>query len=386
MRDPRIVLAALLVLMPALSAQGPESEPSSMFDQPLTAIQGTDLQVERQMSWVPYPMLALMGKVQGTVRLRIMIGPEGNVLGARALEGPRELRGPAEADARKFRFKPIQVQGKPAFAVAETGFPYSLNSERVDPAGRTVTGYVLHVETRVPTWEGKVDLSFIRADVQARLGALGLEARDPATADPDATLDLTLHLTGKDGLDLAWRASLARHQKTERNVPGEPVRVWKVQRRTYLPSGEHAEKSCRGLIGTMLDELIPRSLSRPDLLSLLLHEGDPAFGVPAWDPAKRAAFATRPGYFDLSAMRISYQPPAPPYPPLAKAARIQGTVIVEIVVDPQGTVVSARAMEGPVELRQVAEDYALLWRYEPALLDGVPHAARLRLTMPFRLR
>ena len=388
MRYHRIVLATLLVLVPTLSAQGPASEPPSLFDQPLTAIRGADLQVERQLSWVPYPMLALMGKVQGIVHLRIMIGPEGNVLGARALEGPRELRGPAEADARKFRFKPVRVQGKPVYAVAETGFPYSLNSERVDPAGKTVTGYVLHVETEVPTWEGKVDLAFIRADVQARLGALGLEARNPATADPEATLDLTLHLKGKNSLDLTWRASLAKYLKTEKNVPGDPVRVWKVQRRTYLASGDHAEKSCRGLLGTMLDELVPGSLSRPDMLSLLMHEGDPAFGGPAWDPVKCAAFATRPGSvdFDLSAMRINYQPPAPPYPPLAKAARIQGTVIVEILVDPQGAVVSARAVEGPLELRQVAEDYALQWRFEPALLDGVPHSARLRLTMPFRLR
>ncbi len=38
--------------------------------------------------------------------------------------------------------------------------------------------------------------------------------------------------------------------------------------------------------------------------------------------------------------------PAPPYPPIAKAARAQGTVTVQIVVDEEGRVISAQAISG----------------------------------------
>jgi TonB family protein len=333
-------------------------------------------------------MLAVIGNIQGIVNLRVLVGPEGNVLGAKALKGPRELLGSAEADIRRCRFKPVLAQGKPVFAVAEVGFPYTLKNERVDPEAKPVTGYVLHVETDVPSWEGKVDFEYIRRDVQTRLGELGLEPRNPATADPDATLDLTLQLTGTNSLDLTLRSSLAKYWLAEKNAPGEPMRVWRLQRRTYLTSKTYAEKSYRGLIGSVLDRLMPVSPYLPDLLSLLANQGDPAFGLPTWDPVKLTAFLGAPKSvdFDFSSMKVSYQPPPPPYPSFAKIARIQGTVVVEILVDPMGTVVTSKAISGPDELRQVAEDYAIQWRFEPALLDGVPQTARLKLTMPFRLR
>lgn len=89
--------------------------------------------------------------------------------------------------------------------------------------------------------------------------------------------------------------------------------------------------------------------------------------------------------FDFSQVRIKYQPPAPAYPPMAKMARIQGTVVVEITIGPDGLPASAVAKEGPAQLRQHAENYAMKWRFEPALLNGQPQYARFKLIMPFRL-
>lgn len=90
--------------------------------------------------------------------------------------------------------------------------------------------------------------------------------------------------------------------------------------------------------------------------------------------------------FDFSQIKIKLQPPPPPYPAMAKIAKIQGTVVVEIVVGPDGVPVSAHALDGPPQLRPTAENYAMQWRFEPALLNGVPQYARFKLTMPFRLR
>ena len=85
-------------------------------------------------------------------------------------------------------------------------------------------------------------------------------------------------------------------------------------------------------------------------------------------------------------IKVKYSPPAPPYPPLAKIAHIQGNVVVEIVVGPDGIPVSARAVEGPTQLRAMAEDYAMKWKFEPAMSNGVAQSARFKLTLNFKLK
>jgi protein TonB len=90
--------------------------------------------------------------------------------------------------------------------------------------------------------------------------------------------------------------------------------------------------------------------------------------------------------FDFSQIKIKYQPPAPPYPPLAKIAKIQGTVVVQVTIGLDGIPVKATAIDGPPQLRQYAENYAMQWKFEPAMLNGVPQMAKFTLTMPFRLK
>jgi len=62
--------------------------------------------------------------------------------------------------------------------------------------------------------------------------------------------------------------------------------------------------------------------------------------------------------------------PAPPYPPIAKAANIQGTVAVQIVIDEQGRVVSAKATSGPPLLLNAAVQAAYRARFTPTVLGG----------------
>ncbi|GLH69216.1 hypothetical protein GETHPA_07490 [Geothrix rubra] len=90
--------------------------------------------------------------------------------------------------------------------------------------------------------------------------------------------------------------------------------------------------------------------------------------------------------FDFRQIRVAHQPEPPAYPAEAKARRIQGTVVVSLVVGTDGVPESAEALEGPDELRPTAVAYAKGWRFEPAQVDGKPVKARFKLTMPFRLR
>jgi TonB family protein len=54
---------------------------------------------------------------------------------------------------------------------------------------------------------------------------------------------------------------------------------------------------------------------------------------------------------------------APVYPPIARAANVQGEVIVSVTVNDRGDVVTALAMEGHPLLRKAAEAAALKWKF-----------------------
>jgi protein TonB len=64
--------------------------------------------------------------------------------------------------------------------------------------------------------------------------------------------------------------------------------------------------------------------------------------------------------------------PAPPYPAIAKAAHVQGAVAVQVLIDEQGRVVSAKATSGHPLLLQAATQAAYQARFTPTLLGGMP--------------
>ena len=64
--------------------------------------------------------------------------------------------------------------------------------------------------------------------------------------------------------------------------------------------------------------------------------------------------------------------PQPPYPAIARAGRISGTVEVEVVVDESGKVIWAEAVSGHPLLMQSAVAAARQWVFEPMKLRGQP--------------
>ncbi len=64
--------------------------------------------------------------------------------------------------------------------------------------------------------------------------------------------------------------------------------------------------------------------------------------------------------------------PAPSYPDMAKRARAEGKVEVEVVIDTNGKVISAKAVKGPAALQAAAEQAARMARFTPTLLTGQP--------------
>lgn len=75
----------------------------------------------------------------------------------------------------------------------------------------------------------------------------------------------------------------------------------------------------------------------------------------------------------------------PKYPALAVQTHMEGTVIVDAVIDEHGDVVEARVVSGPPLLIQSALDAVRHWKYEPTYLNDEPISVQLNVTVSFRL-
>jgi len=144
---------------------------------------------------------------------------------------------------------------------------------------------------------------------------------------------------------------------------------------------------------------IPDRIFRPDA-------PEPPFIVAnaAWDPNSAAPsgpgspFGSRPGprvvHPDANAsVRVSsmieagllVQKTPPIYPPIPRAMRMQGTVVLAATISKNGTIENLRVTSGPEGLQQAAVDAVRTWRYRPYLLDGQPVEVETTINVIFTL-
>lgn len=75
----------------------------------------------------------------------------------------------------------------------------------------------------------------------------------------------------------------------------------------------------------------------------------------------------------------------PDYPSLARQARIQGSVILQATISPNGTIENMQAVSGHPWLIRAAMDAVKQWRYRPYLLNNEPVEVETRITVNFTL-
>jgi protein TonB len=82
--------------------------------------------------------------------------------------------------------------------------------------------------------------------------------------------------------------------------------------------------------------------------------------------------------------KLKAVPPA--YPEAAVASRIEGVVILECLISPQGRVTEVKVLRGVPLLEEAALDAVRRWVYTPTLMDGVPVPVIMTVTVRFDLR
>jgi TonB family protein len=77
--------------------------------------------------------------------------------------------------------------------------------------------------------------------------------------------------------------------------------------------------------------------------------------------------------------------PKPLYPLIAQAARVSGTVIIDITIGTHGRVVGTRVTSGPAMLQQAAVDSVKKWTFKHFTDKGEPVQAETQVAIPFKL-
>lgn len=75
----------------------------------------------------------------------------------------------------------------------------------------------------------------------------------------------------------------------------------------------------------------------------------------------------------------------PTFPPLARAARIQGSVQLRALISRQGTIENLQVASGHPMLVAAAVDAVKQWRYRPYILNGDPVEVETQITVNFIL-
>jgi protein TonB len=76
---------------------------------------------------------------------------------------------------------------------------------------------------------------------------------------------------------------------------------------------------------------------------------------------------------------------APQYPAIARAARVDGTVVLAATIAKSGAIENLHVVSGPPLLTSAAMDAVRTWRYRPYLLNGEPVEVETTVRVVFHL-
>jgi periplasmic protein TonB len=153
-----------------------------------------------------------------------------------------------------------------------------------------------------------------------------------------------------------------------------------IETRSHLPlfhptlGSPPEEAPATALIGPGMTADIPAALS----------SGGPSTGVARIAVASPRASKPLPISTGVSAGMI-LTPIRPVYPAMAKAARVQGAVVVSAVISRTGTIESLRVISGPPMLQSAAIEAIRAARYQPYRLNGEPTEVETTITVNFRI-
>jgi len=276
---------------------------------------------------ISYPASALAKGVEGTVVAQVTLDASGNVTDARVLSGPDELRKVVLQSVLQWHFTREAANGMRQVSVT---------FQAPEPTGQQA----------------------LRGDFSSVPGGLraGIVAGVPGAGRTPMTVKSIQAYGLPDQARAELLASLPVHVG-DTLTPEAMVRIAAAARQY----DEHLSVQTEG------------SGSEADVLIV----------------APGAAMSRQPSA--AAAVRVTQAQPAlirqipPVYPPLAKQARIQGTVVMNATIARDGTVQNLTMVSGHPLLAQAAMDAVRQWVYQPTLLNGEPVGVETEIDVNYTL-
>ena len=106
--------------------------------------------------------------------------------------------------------------------------------------------------------------------------------------------------------------------------------------------------------------------------------------IPYTPPVETKGIVVDPGQ-DLNQWPELVMSPMPAYPMFALDAGIQGTVLLHALVDRDGRVEAVEVLEPVTALTESAKHGVMQWEFKPAMKDGQPVEAWVRVPITFNL-
>jgi TonB family protein len=101
--------------------------------------------------------------------------------------------------------------------------------------------------------------------------------------------------------------------------------------------------------------------------------------------AQSSVTITAPAVDEKAAMENRTTFVDPVYPPIAKAAHVTGTVVLQLEIEPDGTVGQVKIISGPEMLKATSVDAVKQWHYKPFSSEGSPSTVSTTVSIPFTL-
>ena len=171
--------------------------------------------------------------------------------------------------------------------------------------------------------------------------------------------------------------------------PAPPVQTVAARRPEQDPSLAPLEAPSRISQETVDREVEPKLLENIDGAVLGITDGmidSRANAVPPPPPPRTSSPPAAIHAYSGIKPPTKIKNVTPLYSSVARAARVQGVVMIEVTIGPDGTVQVARVLHSVPLLDQAALDAVRQWEFSPTLLNGIPVPVIMTVTVNFTLR
>lgn len=246
-----LLAATIAQAQPTLTPRSAEPEHTNVAPLVEEAPAGVLTRAPELLQFVPapFPPEAEAAGASGSVTLSIVIGEDGTVTSTKVIDpGPHPAFAPAaEAAVRQFRFRPAEIDGKPA--PVEIEYRYDFVLKREQPAAPSeapilLSGRVIERGTRTPVAGAAVEAGgvAVQTDAEGRFALRGLPTgtldvkvvsgeHEPLAlkevVSPDKRVEVEYRLTRRhyDPYEAVVRGERPRKEVAVRTVEAEEVRT-----------------------------------------------------------------------------------------------------------------------------------------------------------------